>query len=131
MTIWRGADATSAYEMLYRVIKTHGAPGIAAPPGPDFHQFANRQIANELLSAACFSSMELSFVDCAWDLDRPEDFAEILERGTVRAAMVLSNQPPQNLAAIRAAFAGEVRERFANGKRWRVPVPAALISATA
>jgi hypothetical protein len=76
--VWRGADAASAYEMLYRVIKTHGAPGIAAPAGPDFHQFANRQTADALLSAAGFSNIELSFVDCAWDLARPEDFSEIL-----------------------------------------------------
>jgi SAM-dependent methyltransferase len=131
MTVWCGPEAASGYEMLYRIIKAHGAPGITAPPGPDFHQFANRQTANALLSAAGFSDIKLSIVDSGWDLDRPEGFAELFERGTVRAAMLLSRQPPENLAAIRQAFAREVRERFANGNRWRVPAPAALVSAMA
>jgi SAM-dependent methyltransferase len=131
MTVWCGPEAASGYEMLYRIIKAHGAPGIAAPPGPDFHQFANREIAQKLLAAAGFSNIESATVDSGWDLDRPEGFAEIFERGTVRAAMLLSKQPPENLAAIRRAFAREVRERFANGSGFRVPAPAALISATA
>jgi hypothetical protein len=57
--------------------------------------------------------------------------AEIYEKGTVRAATMLNSQPPQHLAAIRAALAQAVRERFAHGERWRVPVPAALLSASA
>ncbi len=131
MTVWCGPEAASGYEMLYRVIKAHGAPGIAAPPGPDFHQFANRDTANRLLSVIGFTGIEHRIVDCGWDLDRPEAFAEIFERGTVRAAMLLSRQPPENIAAIRRAFASEVSERFAHYGRWRVPAPAALISATA
>jgi hypothetical protein len=47
------------------------------------------------------------------------------------AAELLSRQPPENLAAIRSALTGEVRTRFADGGRWRVPAPAALVSATA
>lgn len=130
MTVWRGPEAASGYEMLYRIIKEHGAPGITAPPGPDFHQFANRDTAHALLTAAGFSNIEQTVIDCGWDLDRPESFAEIFERGTVRAAMLLSRQPAENLAAIRSVFAREIRERFANGARWRVPAPAALVGAT-
>ena len=47
----------------------------------------------------------------------------------MRAAMLLARQPSQNLAAIRSALAEAVRKRFAYGEYWRVPVPAALVSA--
>jgi SAM-dependent methyltransferase len=131
MTVWCGPPVGPAYGTLYDAIKTHGAPGVAAPPGPDFHWFANQAVAEHLLSEAGFSGIGHTIVDCAWEYDRPEGFVEMFERGTVRAAMVLNSQPPQNREAIRNALTEGVRARFAHGTRWRVPAPAALISATA
>lgn len=131
MSVWCGPDRSPSYELVYRMIKTHGAPGIAAPPGPDFHQFANRKIANELLSEAGFSKIEMSIVKSGWSVDEPEAFFEIFARGTVRAAMLLASQPPENVAAIRSALNEEVRRRFADGSRWHVPTLAAVVSATA
>jgi hypothetical protein len=116
-----------------RAIKAHGHPGVSAPAGPDFHQFARRETAVKLLSEAGFSDIEVTVVNCAWDLDTPEDLFEIYAKGTVRAAMLLANQPSQNLAGIRSALASSVRQQFAHfahGERWRVPVPAALVRAT-
>jgi hypothetical protein len=80
---------------------------------------------------AGFKDVDLSILDCAWDLDIPSRLSEIYEKGTVRAAMVLARQPPQNLAAIRQAMAEAVQKRFACRDRWRVPVPAALVRANA
>ena len=130
MTVWCGPDRSPSFELVYGAVRAHGSPEISAPPGPDFHQFANRATAERLLSDAGFTGVDLAIVDCAWDLDTPQGLCEIYERGTVRAAMLLGNQPASNLAAIRAAIADQVRARFANGGRWRVPVPAALLSAT-
>jgi ubiquinone/menaquinone biosynthesis C-methylase UbiE len=129
MTVWCGPPVGPAYEMLYRIIKQHGAPGIAAPPGPDFHLFANPAEAKRLLSDAGYSRIEQSVVQCAWDFKQPEGLVEMFERGTVRAAMVLASQPAQNLKAIRDAMIDEVRRRFEHSDRWRMPAPAALISA--
>ena len=131
MTVWCGPPMGPGYRMLYDAIQMHGAPGIAAPPGPDFHQFAERSIAERLFSDAGFSGIRHTIVDCAWEYDRPEGFVAMFERGTVRAAMVLGSQPPENRAAIHKVLTDEVRVRFSHGKRWRVPAPAALISATA
>ena len=58
-----------------------------------------------------------------------QQLCEIFEKGTVRAAMLLASQPSERLSAIRSALAATVRERFASAGRWRVPVPAALVSA--
>jgi hypothetical protein len=104
---------------------------VTAPPGPDFHQFAKKEIAERLLREAGFNDVDLSIVNCVWDLDSPGRLSEIYEKGTVRAAMVLASQPPQSLVAIRQAMAEAVQKRFACGDRWRVPVPAALVRASA
>lgn len=131
MTVWCGPDISPCFEVVYGAVKTHGSPDVAVPPGPDFHQFAKREIAEQLLLRAGFPNVELSVIDCGWDLDTPEGLVEIIERGTVRAAALLAKQPAQNLAAIRSSLTQAARERFASGDRWRVPVPAALIRATA
>jgi SAM-dependent methyltransferase len=131
MTVWCGPDVSPCYEIVYGAIKTHGSPQVSAPPGPDFHQFARKEVAEDLLREAGFHEVDLTFVDCAWDLDSPGALSAIYEKGTVRAAMVLARQPPQNLTAIRLAMAEAVQKRFAYGARWRVPVPAALVRATA
>jgi ubiquinone/menaquinone biosynthesis C-methylase UbiE len=131
MTAWCGPDTSPCFAAVYEAIKVHGHPQVSVPLGPDFHQFAKQDTALKLLSDAGFSNIDVTIVDCVWDLDTPEDLFEIYAKGTVRAAMLLSNQPPKNLAAIRSALALSVQERFSSGERWRVPVPAALVRATA
>ena len=131
MTVWCGPDVSPCFEIVYGAIKAHGSREVSAPPGPDFHQFARRDVADNLLREAGFHEVDLTIVDCAWDLESPDGLSEIYEKGTVRAAMVLARQPPQNLTAIRVAMAQAVQKRFACGDRWRVPVPAALVWATA
>lgn len=131
MTVWCGPESSPCFASVYAAIKEHGDPGVCAPPGPDFHQFARRDVAIKLLSEARFSNIEVTTVDCAWNLSAPEDLFEIYAKGTVRAAMLLSKQPPDNLAAIRSALTTTVREKFSSGSRWRVPVPAALVRAIA
>ena len=131
MTVWCGPDTSPCFAAVYRAIKTHGHPDVSIPAGPDFHQFARPDQAVKLLSDAGFSNIDLSIVDCAWHLDAPEDLFEIYAKGTVRVATMLANQPPQNLAAIRSALTSFVRQEFSNADRWRVPVPAALVTAIA
>ena len=131
MTVWCGPDRSPSYELVYRTIKAYGAPGITAPPGPDFHQFANPTFAKKALSSAGFSDIEMQTVECGWTLRTPEAFFDIFAKGTVRAAMLLAQQPPEHHAAIRSALIEEVRQRFASGALWRVPTFAAVIGATA
>ena len=70
-------------------------------------------------------------VDCYWFLDSPDHLYGIYEKGTVRAASLLSNQPTSNKAAIKSEISDVVQKRFVHGDKWRVPVPAALVSAIA
>ena len=131
MTVWCGPETSPCFALVYGAIKAHGSHEVTAPQGPDFHQFARPDVAAGLLSEAGFSSVNVSVVDCVWELNAPDDLFTIYAKGTVRAAMLLVNQPPANLASIRSALAQAVRERFSDGDFWRVPVPAALVRATA
>jgi SAM-dependent methyltransferase len=130
MTVWCGPEISPCFEVVYGAIKAHGSPDASAPPGPDFHQFAKPEVAAKLLMDAGFAEIVFAIIDCAWDLDTPERLFDIFEKGTVRAAMVLANQPPKNLAAIRSALTQSVQRRFSHEHRWRVPIPAAMLCAT-
>jgi ubiquinone/menaquinone biosynthesis C-methylase UbiE len=131
MTVWCGPDTSPCQEIVYDAIQKFGSPDVIAPPAPDFFQFANREISRGLFAQAGFRDIDMAIVDCVWNLDSPDQLATIYERGTVRAAMLLAKQPKENLAAIRANLEQTVRERFAVGDRWCVPVPAALVCGTA
>jgi SAM-dependent methyltransferase len=129
MTVWCGPDASPCFEVLYGAVKKHGSAEVSVPSGPDFHQFAKSQVAQDLLSRAGFSDVRLNIADCFFDLDKPERLCEIFENATVRAANLLAAQPPDRLLEIRSAVAAMVRNRFSIGGRWRVPMPATLVSA--
>ena len=115
---------------MYAATKAHGHPDVSLPPGPDFHQFARRAAAVEFLSDAGFSNIEVTTVDCVWDLKSPDELFEIYARGTVRVAMLLAKQPPQNLA-IRSALTTLVEEHFLQGNAGVFLFPAALVLAIA
>ena len=131
MSVWCGPSRCPTYQMFFRVLQRHGASGVAPPPAPDFHQFADRDRAHALLSDAGFSQFDQTIVETAWTMDSPDHLFEILTRGTLRPAMFLASQPAAHLAAIRSALAEEVHRYFAHGKQWRVPAIAAVVSATA
>ena len=98
MTVWCGPEVSPCFAAVYGAIKAHGHPEVSIPSGPDFHQFARRGAAVELLADAGFSNIDVTTVDCVWDLNSPDELFEIYARGTVRVAMLLAKQPPQNLA---------------------------------
>jgi ubiquinone/menaquinone biosynthesis C-methylase UbiE len=129
MTVWCGPDVSPCFELLYNAVKSHGSPDVRLPAGPDFHQFAKLESAIQLLSAVGFSEVAVKNVDCLWRFDKPEFLCEIFEKATARAATLLAAQPPDRLSAIRSAMALAVRERFGHGSQYKVPMPAALVSA--
>ena len=130
MTVWCGPDKSPCFELVYGAVKQHGSSDVSAPPGPDFHQFANPVFAEQTLTNAGFAQVTCDVVDCAWILNAPDGLFDIFAKGTVRAAMLLASQPVENLTAIRTALTEGVRERFKVGETWRVPIPAALLRAS-
>jgi len=129
MTVWCGPDVSPAFRTFRDAVKLCGDPLVRVPDGPDTHRFANRDVATELLSAADFTDIQFDTVDCAWVLSSPSGLAQIFEKATVRAASLMAQQRPAFLAAIRKEMTQRVRQDFAVGTKWRVPVPAALVMA--
>ena len=129
MTNWCGPDISPPFRILYQSVQQHGSPDVKMPPGPDFHQFAREDIVRQILGAAGFVDISLRHIETQWLMDDPAQLYAIYEQGTVRAAMMLSDQPPENRAAIEKSVTEAVRRTFAMDDGYRVPLFAALVSA--
>jgi SAM-dependent methyltransferase len=131
MTAWSGPDVSPTFRIFYSSVQEHGSPDVTMPEGPNFHQFANEATARTLLGEADFAMQSHEIVDCYWNLDAPEDLAEIIQKGAPRGGYLLTQQPNENRIAIKTAVTGKVRDKFADGNRWRIPIPAALVISAA
>ena len=131
MTAWCGPEICPTFQIFYSSALEHGDPQVVLPEGPDFFQFGNEQKATILLAAAGFALKSHDRIECHWTLSSPEGLAEIFEKGAPRGGYLLTQQPATARAAIKAAMAQKVRERFAHGDQWRLPVMATLSRAVA
>ena len=131
MTAWCGPDVSPTFQVFYSSVQEHGSPKVIMPDGPNFHQFANEAAAKSLLGEAKLAIQSFEIVDCYWNIGAPKDLAEIFQKGAPRGGYLLTQQPAENRNAIKTAVTSKVREQFANGDGWRVPIPAALLKALA
>lgn len=131
MSAWCGPDASPVFQIFYGSVRAHGDPAVTLPEGPNFHQFADENTARALVSDAGFAFEKIEHVDCYWQLSRPEMVAEIFHQGAPRAGSLLTRQSDAHRNAVKVAITDQVRQRFADGESWRVPIPAAVVSAIA
>ena len=131
MTSWCGPDVSPTFQVFYGCVRQHGHPDVAVPEGPNFHQFANEELARGLLAEAGLELQNFEQIDCYWELSQPDQLAEIFEKGAPRGGYLLTSQPEENRNAIKSAVTSMVAERFEQDGRWHVPIPAALAKAKA
>jgi len=131
MTSWREAEYSATFQIVFSAVQAHGDPSLA-PPAPDFHLFSKREEAREALAAAGFTSPKFMDIDSAFHFSDPSGLADVIEKATVRAAMLISSQTPTARAAIREAMTKRVANEFGDASsQWRVPFPATMVAAIA
>lgn len=128
---WRGPEHSFTFRTVFGAIMAHGAPEVALPPGPDANAYADPEIAFPALAAAGFSAPEVEYVESHWTVSDPEAPFHYFYHGTVRGGVLLRAQPEAHLAAIREAIRRAVLEAFGPAPPWTIPIPAAVIGATA
>ncbi len=130
-SVWHGPELSPAFRIVFGAVAEHGDPTVALPPGPAIHDYADPDIAFPVLAEAGFSDPVLTTADCHWVVADPATPVDHFMQGTVRGAHLLRSQPADNLAAIRAAVGEAVRKEFGPDAPFRVPIPAAIVSAVA
>ena len=131
LTSWREPEVSATFQIVFAAVKTHGDVSLA-PPAPEFHLFSKRPAAAEALARAGFSDVAFTDLDAAFRFPDPGGLAAVIERATVRAAMLLAAQTPAVQDTIRNAMTTRVKQDFATGDGdWRVPFPATMAVARA
>lgn len=128
-SVWADEDGGLGY--VFGAIAQHGAEGIALPPGPGAHDYADPDRAHAALSQAGFGDVTLSRVDSRWQVFDPAAPFEYFDKGTVRGGALLRGQPDQNRAAIRQAVTDKVLSHHGEGPLWDIPIPSVVVAATA
>ena len=128
---WLPAEESLGLGAVFRAIAAHGDPSVALPPGPAMNAFADPDHAFPALEAAGFADPRIRIVASHWEADDPGAPFDLFDRGTARGGALLGPQPQTARRAIRAAVAAQVRAALGEGPCWRIPIPAAIVSARA
>ncbi len=129
-SVWHGPEISAVFRIVFGLIQKHGDPSVVLPPAPAIHDYADKDFAFAALEKAGFSGPRLETVDSYWTLDDPGTPYDHFLEGTVRGAALLRNQPKANQDAIRAAISEAVKLEFGSTGPWKIPIPAAIVSAT-
>jgi hypothetical protein len=100
------------------------------PQGPSYYLFAEPGECRATLGGAGFDvdTLRMDTITVPWRVPTPEHLFEAQLHAGVRTAAILRAQPPERLAAIRAAMVEGVR-RYADGEEFALPIVARVISA--
>jgi len=128
MATWASPEASPAMSTMFDSIKTH-ADFSNATAQPDLFTFTHFDTAKQMMGEAGLALQNRETLTPAWQLAAPEELFDIMFQATVGVAMLLKSQEPQVIEAIRDQVTATVKERFANGAGFRVPVPVVVIAA--
>jgi SAM-dependent methyltransferase len=126
---WAAPTLPTGFGIVLDAVRAHGSPDVSLPPGPDFFRFGEPAECERSLLAAGFDRPDAAIVPQAWRGPSADDLIDALARGTVRTGALLRAQPPEALAAVRAAVRQATRE-YARDGVVEVPMPAVLASAS-
>lgn len=130
-TVWHGMEMDGAFRWLFQAVQDHGDPDIALPAAPDANAYGSREIAVPALEAAGFGDIAFQTVDSMWVSSDPAAPFVFFHDGTVRGAALLRGQPEPRKKAIRQAVVDEVMRCCGGEAPFRIPIPAAFVSARA
>ena len=128
-TVWATPETAVGFGMVLKAIEEFGRPSVSLPDGPPFFRFSDANESRRALERAGFSNVGVRVVPLTWNLSSADGVYDALSRGGVRTAAVLRAQTPEALAAIRAAIR-QSAERYKQGDRFVLPMPAVLASGT-
>jgi SAM-dependent methyltransferase len=123
------AEGNAVAEIVDEAVAAH-AVSVPLPEGPGFYRFADADESRHALAEAGFDldSVQIETVNVLWRVPTTELLFEAELDAGVRTAAVLRAQPPERLAAIRAAIVEGVRS-YADGEAFALPIVARVISA--
>ena len=127
-TTWCGPEVSPMQRIIPEAIKAHGKLDVGLPPAPPPYRLADRGESERAMRAAGFTDVVFADVTALleWPLAGVMDF---IEKGLVRATMLLFAQTPQARQRINQAIERDFAV-YAVGGKLQLPVPALVVAGT-
>ena len=128
-TVWAPAERNDFFRLVLGAITAHGRLDVDLPPAPPLFRFADPEEVRRTLEAAGFADVATREIPLAFSPPSAPAVVEMIERSTVRVAMILERQAPDAAERIRHAIV-EGAEAFLGPDGYRLAMPAVLTAAT-
>jgi SAM-dependent methyltransferase len=126
--VWLGLDRHDFFAVVHEAIQTHGNTQVALPPAPPTFRFSDPAECRKALTQAGFVDVSVVELPLIWRVASTQAILDLLDKSSVRTAMVLERQTPEALDRIRRAIR-ESGERFARDGAYQLKWPAVIAAA--
>jgi ubiquinone/menaquinone biosynthesis C-methylase UbiE len=127
-TVWARPEDNDFFRLVTSAVDAHGSSDVSMPPAPDMYRFVDVPECEAALGNAGFEDVSIRKLAPIWQAHSANEFVEMMERSTVRAAMLVELQAPKARERIKAAMI-EAAEEFRVGDRYESCWAAVLVSA--
>ncbi|MBI1967961.1 MAG: methyltransferase domain-containing protein [Gemmatimonadetes bacterium] len=129
-TVWTGPERNRGMGIVAEAVEAEGRPAAGIPEGPDRLRFADGRECRRALGAVGFAPHSVAFAthEIVWTVPSATFLFEAQRDAAVRTAAVLTAQPPEAQARIRAAVEREA-ERYATADGFAIPMAAHVVTA--
>lgn len=128
-TVWAPPDRNDFFRLVLAAISAHGRLDVDLPPAPPLFRFADPHECRRALEAAGFADVSTREIPLDFHPPSAPAVVEMIERSTVRMALILERQSPDAAERIRQAIA-DGAESFLGPEGYRLAMPAMLTAAT-
>lgn len=122
---WRPPDQSPFMALLLGSVEKHGDMKVPIPPGPPMFRFSDPAECEKVMAATGFSNVSCQNLPVVARFDKPADVMDTVNKGMVRAKVIIKMQTDENQARIEAAII-EGAKKFETGGTIEIPQPAVL-----
>lgn len=127
-TVWSTPERHEFYTIVLGAIQAHGNMDVPLPPAPPMFRFSDVAECEKALAENGFVEPSVEEIALRWRGGSPQEIVDLLDKSTVRTAVLLEHQTPEALAAIHAAIRERVESRRKEGA-YELAWPAVLAAA--
>lgn len=128
-TVWSVPERHEFFAVVLGAIQAHGTLDVPLPPAPPFFRFSEPDECRKVLSAAGFCDIAVADIPLVWELHSPQQMLDMIQKSTVRMAMLLESQSAEARGKILQAIV-ESADQFRKRGTFAMAWPAVMASAS-
>ena len=125
--VWSSPESHEYFKLVLNAVEEHGTMDVALPPAPPIFRFSEHKECESALSSAGFTEVKATTLSLVWEPRSANDLLDLLNKSSVRIAMLLELQEPAALKKINKTIL-EGAAQFKKGDKFQIAWPAVMAS---